>query len=234
MDPPLVRHPYDDEFDTDTLDPAWTMGGIAGATWNTTDPIDPYAAITTGGARYATQTMPFGKKSWFRIQPQNAAQQVTLDKAVVVPTNAFVSSKMHFTSRLASQAVNDAVVGFGLYQDATFANGINIALNKGTANAIQAQGTRHIAGVATTIGGVSGDEDNRGQPFHTVGIQKTGTQYDVWALASELNWYWLGRITWTGTPLVLRIYAFNNATTAPGNSVVGVDYIRFSRTGFRT
>lgn len=232
IDKPLIPSPYDDEFDTDTLDPKWTMTGVAGSSWDSVNPISVDAAFSSGGARFATQSMACGKKSWFRIQPSSGIPdgQVHISQAIAFPTDACILIKAHFTSRLGSQPANDAVIGLGMYEDLTnFSNGVNVTLNRGNANAIQVGASRHIASAATTIGGNSGDEDNRGQTFHTVSIVKRGTDYHIWALSSEHEWYWVGNITWNGTPAYAHIYAFNSSTTAPGNSIVGVDYFRYSR-----
>lgn len=235
-DKPLIPSPYDDEFDTDALDSKWTMTGVAGSSWDSVNPIDFTAAFTTGGTRFATQAMAMGKPSWFRMQcsSTNPDGQVMLSQPITLPTNATVWAKFHITSRLASQASNDSAISIGLYDtETTFTNGILMSLNRGVASAIQPQATRHQSGSATTIGGLPGDEDNRGQPFHTVAICKRGTDYHCWALAGEHGWFWIGNITLATTLSHARIYVTNGATTAPGNSIVGVDFFRFSRTGRR-
>lgn len=238
LDLPLCPHPDDDEFDSGTMNPAWSFLAEAGGTWNNVDPIEVDATFNSGGARWALPGMTMGRASHFRVQPQAGpvpgTAQVSIQKAITWPGNAFVSARMSFMHRLASQPVNDAVIGLAIYQGSGYQNGVNIALNKGNSAAIQVQAVRHIAGVATTIGGTSGDEDTRGQSFHTVGIQKIETDYHVMAMAGEGNWFWLGNITWNGSPDNVSIYFFNTSSLAPGNMIMSVDYIRFSRTGRRT
>lgn len=238
-DEPLLPSAYDDEFDSNTIDPKWILSGWTGFVWDAVNPIDPHTTFTTGGARYSTQSGAYGKPSWLRVQPQasavNGAGQVFLAQAMTVPTNAYIEAKMAFTHRMASQPTNDAVCGIGLFTDTTTLNdGILACLNRGNANAIQVTAQRFIAGAATTIGGATGDEDNRGQPFHTIGIQKKGTDYHIWALCGEHNWCWVGNITWAGTPTHARLAFWNTSTTAPGNMVMGVDYFRMSRRNLRT
>ncbi len=239
IDPPLCPHPYDDEFESGTLDPSWTRTGPSGGTlFDDVNPMSIHAAFSSGGCRWALPGMPGGRRSYYMVQPQAGpvpgAAQVQIQKTVVVPSSCFMYSRMSFSNRTGSQPTNDAVIGIGLYQGVPFADGINVALNKGNLTAIQVTATRHVASVATTIGGSTGNENNKGQSFHTVAIQRDGTTYHCWALAAEAYWQWLGNITWNGTPDTAVIYFFNSSTTAPGNMILGVDFVRFSRTGLRT
>jgi hypothetical protein len=221
-DKPRSPHAYDDEFESTTLDGAWSWGGNPGTAGN----IDPYATFV-GDLRYELHTNR--RRSWIMMQPTSTGTRLT--KSVTFTTNMFIWSRMSFNARSNTTPVNndttltlDLSLATWATNDRVFMN-----INEQDAGTIQAEFFKAEGGVFTSIGttedlyGTAADA----QPIEAIGIQKLGTTYHGWAFTAAGSALWLGSTTWTGSVASTSIGMLNAAATSPGNMIVGADFVRF-------
>ncbi len=225
IDPPLIRGQYDDEFDSDVLDPSWTPQ-IAG---DGTNPIDPWTQRASGGWRWSLNNQSNGgvisRPSWFLAQP-TPADNCTLNKTVSLPTECFVWARMSFGFRNAGQTNNEMNIVLQLVDNTI--SGVYINLNEMNTNVASATSASITNGTGTELArsGNIGGAPGEGQPAHVVGIQKINTTYHFWVMSSAGNWIWMNSTTSGVTVTLARISIIALATGAPGNLIGGVDFFR--------
>lgn len=217
-DRPSVEHADDDEFDSAVINPAWSFtGGTLGAA------PDPYAAFAAGDTRVDVNVKP----SWIRFQSPGNNTVNRLSKLIAVPANQLVWMRASFSTRIAVvPADNDGNIGLSY---ANAANSISIYLNETDAGRISIQFQKFIGGVLTIIqlgfniwnGAVA-----NGQLYSAVGIQKIGTTYHGWAFTPGGHALHLGSTIEASVFDRVQIVFRNSLITAPGNSIVGVDFVR--------
>jgi hypothetical protein len=219
--PPDTPHALDDEFESTTLDSDWTAVG----SWSTATSIDPYASFAAGDTRYALHTNR--RKSWLMVQPPGDGAEKYLSKAFTPDTNQFFWMRGAFASRNAVAPTNgDFSMGLRLYSDAT--NYITLFLNETDANVVQVEYQRILAGVATSVGSTSDKYATLldMQEVAAVGIHKLGTTYHGWIYGSDGQAIHMGGTAFAPAISEVRLVFSNSTTTAPGNSVMGVDFFR--------
>jgi hypothetical protein len=223
-DKPVSASQWDDEFESTALDAAWSWTGNPGSQGN----IDPYATFV-GNLRYELHTDR--RRSWLMMQPSTTSSGLT--KAVPLPTNCFVWMRASFNARAnTSPANNDSVIAIDLSANPWLSTDrLSCALNEQDAGIIQAEFLKTSGGVLTSIGTT---EDLYGtaldaQSLAAVGIQRLGASntYHGWAFTTGGSAVWLGSTTFTGSVATTTIGVLNAAATAPGNMIVGADFIRF-------
>jgi hypothetical protein len=223
---PLIGHEYDDDFDEGaTLDPAWeiTTGSVGAAA------IDPYAAFATGDSRISVNAR---RSNWLMLQPVANGVELLITKPIPdVPSDFAVWMRGCFNHRAAVEPVNnDFTFGLTLSADPfDESNRITVYINESDAGIIQVSFDKKVAGVGTTIGTTIDLAANDQTPFEGVLMQRFGgtNTYHAWAITNGGCCVYLGSTTFS--PAVARVgfFAQNAATTAPGNMIVGVDFIRF-------
>jgi hypothetical protein len=227
-DPPAVPHAYDDEFDSVSLDPKWTR---AGGTFDDITPIDPYASFASGHRTSHNGYRP----SWWMVQG-STAQTVLLYQSVVLPTDCFMWARCSFNFRYSAVTNNDTDVELGLWEDVAGSpsanNRVYMHLNETDANTIQAQGGRVTASVdASTLtrnlGPQAPGTDSLCQTACYIGIQKIGTTYHTMLAQPNGNWTILASQVHAGTLTYLMINLTNVSSAAPGNMIMGCDFVRF-------
>jgi hypothetical protein len=243
---PVSPNALDDEFESTTLDPKWTRfsgndwtGGGPAGTFDDVTAIDPYAALATGaGARSSHNSY---RKSWYMLQPEaDAAHVVRIFQTVTLPTDCFIWARMSFNFRYNAQAASDASLalqltpldssGGSLLPD--FRNQISVQLNhSAAASAVRARAAVVAASVVTEtsmgdVGAQTVGTDSKCQTLQYVGIQKLGTAYRHFAGFANGHWMFLRASTLATTITAISFGFVNAVSTAPGNMIMGVDFLR--------
>ncbi len=233
--PPTTPHAYDDEFDGVALDAKWTRSAAPNSPPNDATAIDRYASFAAGGWRWSLNSL---RKSWYMVQGDASSTRGMLYQAVTLPTDCFVWARFSLNFRYSVVAANDIRVGLALEANlAGVPDGNNRAYTYGNipsaGNVIRAQGGRNQAAAAaiTTTGNVgpqAAGTDSLCQPACYVAIQKIGTTYTSMLGYPNGNWIILAAQTYTGTALTWLVLEWmNTSSAAPGNMVVGFDFVRF-------
>ena len=226
---PTTPHAYDDEFEGSVLDPKWIR--LSGGTFDNISSIDPYASFATGH-----RTSLSYRKSWYMVQGSSTGGTVLLYQPVILPTDCFVWARLGFNFRYSAVVGNDTDVELGLWGDlAGVPDGNNRAyvyLNETDTNTIQVEAGRVTAsvGAATTmlnVGPQSVGTDSLCQAAAYVGIQKLGTTYHFYAGQPNGNWTILASQTHAGALPWLALALTNTSAAAPGNMLMGCDFVRF-------
>lgn len=220
---PTTAHALDLEFDSSTLPAAWTLSPFGVATG-----IDPYAQFSTANTfRYSINGY---RPGWFMAQPSNeAVYYYALTASYAAPTNVFVWSRMSYLMKKGAPGTtnNQAGVALVLYKASDPANNqVTLFFNEsdaGVGHEIDFQ--RWDAG--SFAGTVHGTTTTNPIPYECVGIQKLGTTYHAWAMTSGGMWLHIGSTTATFTVDSVGIRIADAGTGAPGNAILGVDFIRF-------
>lgn len=225
---PDSPHAYDEEFEstTNTLPSGWVESFTPSGT------IDPYTIFNSGVPKREVGTW---RSSCYSIQVPNDGVYLgyLLSRPATIPTNCFLWGRAAFSYKYNQSTNNDGNVG--LYFAATDTgqpdadNHIRMCFNESdTGDPLQLEAYKVVAGTGTTVVETSDrDSTGIGQYYEFVGIQKLGTTYHFWAFSEHGQMFYLGSTTFT--PAVDRIgFFFGNAnTSAPGNSIVTVDFLRF-------
>ncbi len=217
-DKPLVAHAYDDEFELATLDASWTPNVtlVTG--------IDPYAAFGAANTRCEIHTR---RKSWMMIQPPATGGGSQITKTTTLQTNQFVWMRGSSNYRLNTAPTNnDMSLVLQLYADAS--NYVQLFITESDASVLQVEYIRLLAGVSTSIA-VTVDKyvsQSEIQEIQAVGFQKIGTTYHGWAFSETMALH-LGSTTFTPTVTATNLIVTNAVSTAPGNAIMGIDFIRF-------
>lgn len=216
-DPPATPHAYDDEFNSTTIDPSWTVVNPL------TLGIDPYAAMATGNPRYDLDSI---RPSWLRLQPSVATSAI-LTKSVTFPGDFFIWYRGSYTSRNAITN-NDGAVFLMIATNTSLSDtGIRIALNEADAGVRQAEFSSWVGGVYTVIAVTPAISGSTPQPIEAVGLQRIGTSYYAWVFGPN------GSANMFGGPFTLadvishvHINVFNTSTSSPGNCIGAFDFVR--------
>lgn len=218
-------HEYDDEFNSTVLDAAWSYT----STWSATAP-DPYAAFAAGDTRRALHTER--RRSWLVVQPPGDGVGKLMHKSIVCPANFFVWARVSFSLRVGSAVNNDAGISLNLTASSAGAPDINnevaVTVNELDASKTTVQFQKTEGGVFTTLqeGQNIFTTINTAQPFDAMGIQKIGTTYHGWVFTSSGMAMHLGSTVFAPTVDRLAFHFRNAAITAPGNMLIGVDFVR--------
>lgn len=225
-DRPLVAHPFDDEFDSTVLNPAW----VAEAGLWVQGAIDPYQAYAAGNVRFELHTQR--RPSWMMIQAPADAGNKRINKPIAgMPANYFVWMRASFATRLNTAPTdNDFTLNLILSTspyDNT--NRINISVNETDNGTIYAEMAKTEGGaftlIADTIDLFGAQADM--QAIEAVGMQKIGTTYHGWAFGRNGSAIYMGSSVFAPTVGTVAIEVLNSVTTAPGTMVTGLDFVRF-------
>lgn len=220
-DRPLTPHALDDEFDSTTLNPAWTTGG---AGW-TNGGIDPFLSSAAGNALYELHTQR--RPSWLMVQPQTSPAFITKNISSISGGDFFTWCRVSNELRVSAVADQESAIIFSLINNSL--NNVNIIIGPNGANNITATFYRFVAGVVLQIGqtrnmfnGTSGM-----QPIEGCGIQKIGTNYHGWAFTGAGAAIWLGTTNVAFAVPSLSPQFYSSQTANPGNRISGIDFVRF-------
>lgn len=228
-DKPSSPSSYDDEFESASIDPKWSLVASSGSFVGTD--IDPYAAFTSGHRSSHNSY----RKSWWMFQPASGLGGTYAYQTVSLPSECFIWARFSFNFRYVAQVQDDINCGLLL---STLASGVPSGanciwcyLNRSVTNGIRAQGGKIVAGVVT--GNVSGDvgaqsagTDCLSQPLEFVGVQKINDDYHCFVGTGTGNWVHLASVNYTGTVDTLTLSANCGSTAAPGNMIMGCDFVR--------
>lgn len=221
---PETPHPWDIEFeDGDTLPSGWTESFTPSGT------IDPYTTFASGVPKREIDTW---RKSCYAIQTPHDNSAYILSRGVTVPTNLFMWFRAAFSYRHNVSNANDASFAFNISMTDSgtvdLNNRITHYMNEADSSTIQMQCIRYVGGSGTTIRTTANRTvTGAGQRYEFGAIQKIGTTYHYWAFTGNGGVFWIGSTT--ASIAVDRVSVFfNNAnSSAPGNSIKTVDFIRF-------
>lgn len=218
---PKTPHPYDDEFDRDTLDAAWSE------TTTPTGSIDPYSSPATSTVRREVNGW---RKSSYAVQPASGTTQF-LYKPITFPTDCFAWTRMTFGYRYGGTS-NDATMTMEFYADA---GGGTLDSNNKLAMFLQESDSSLQIQIDRTQGGsnsVLRTTANQGatgqaQLFEYAGIQKLGSSYHLWAFTGNGQMFHMLETTLSFTPALVAFRFGNTSSAAPGASIMTLDFFRF-------
>jgi len=213
--PPETPHAYDEEFDSTTLDPAWTWGEW-GAFSTVAGTPDVY------GANPTDQTYSLAQRpSWLRVQPVPGSGG-SLSRSITCPTNFLVWARCSFqldTNIAANEIAVGILIGDGV-------DSVVLYLNENDSGQTQAQ-----FGPSATE---TTDVDAKGQALEYVVLHKVGSTIHGW-VGTESNWIYMGSAAASWTPNTVMVHWWSGGTAnniAAGDApwIVGCDFIRFIET----
>lgn len=216
---PLEPHAYDDEFESTTLDPAWTAVAplVPGN-------LDPYS--TLGNQLYQLHTDR--RASWIMVQGLGG---VTISKQIAFAGDFFVWMRGSFNARTALSPVNnDAGVRLDLSTDPRDTNNlVAMSINEQDAGTIQAEFSTVVGGAITVVGNTANMFSGTAglQAIEAVGIQKIGTTYHGWAFGRGGHGIWLGSTVFAPAIGTCGLVFPGVSTAAPGVMIQGADFVRF-------
>ncbi len=230
-----MSHSLDDEFESPVLDPSWQTA-LAASSY--TYGISPYVGFSTGSTRISTDM----RRSWLMVQPPaSSTSAIFLKKAIPLGGADFIMwARMSTFNRSTSVTTNDGLSAIIMGDSGTldsanpqFANFVaTIVSNPASSTVLQYAFYKTQGGVATVT--FTGEDHfvtkNVPQPYETVAIQKVGTTYYGWGFDANGAGTYMGSYTWTGSLNYVGFFFLNSSTAAPGNTIGGIDFIRF-RTG---
>lgn len=220
LDRPETPSIWDDEFDSDVIDSKWTLLGPNA--YSSVNYIDPYSTVTVGDE---VQSLNRQRRSWWMFQPiGTGGNNRGIVQTVSLPSECFIYLRGCINTR----------------RSAAFDNDGEIALRLSTSD-----GTSHVLCMMDSFGSVSGalfarqtpalgyfnislmrNWLGKAYPLEYLGIQKINDTYHGWIAPCSGHWVWMGTFTHSVALTDLRINVGNSQTTAPGNLVVGIDFIR--------
>ncbi len=228
-DPPASPSIYDDEFNGSSLAPKWT--NVLG-TIDTVNPVHPYASVV-GKHRVSFNDY---RPGWLMCQP---VPNVTFGiyQPVTFDTDCCVYARMSFNTRYQAVSNNDSDLAIHLNADAGGSpdqtNLVYMNLNESDANTVFARAGRIVANVSTiagttrNVGPQSAGTDSLVQNACYILIQKLGTVYNCAIGEYHGNWLWVAQQTIAFTPAWIGLVFANVNNNAPGNAIMGVDYVRY-------
>ena len=227
---PANPHAYDDEFDSGTLDAAWSWTTNGDACAIDATPIDvynTYSGPAVNKTRYEVNTAQ--QPSWLRIQPYQdqvaGNENVYMEKAITAPTNFLMYSRLRFQQDL-SIASNEIMVGLIVFLGA-YNNWYHIQLQETDVGIVRSDAYVYAAGSGTLVG-TTASVSTQGQALQYVALQKLDTTYHFW-VGTESNWIHMGSSSAaTGAVTKIGISANSSGGTKPW--VVGCDFVRFIET----
>lgn len=221
---PAISDPLDSEFDTGTVIPAdWTVS--SGALDNV-NPIDPYAGFAATGTRWSYNN---SRLNWLMLQPDNGSFVLTKDISSL-PANYAVWVHGCFNHRLSAAVNNDFTFGIALSGVAYDANNrVNLYLNESDAGTIQCEFSTVVGGVGTTINVTANISPTDHTPFEGFVCQRIGTTTHAWVVTNNGSMTYLGSVVYAAAVATCNIIAGNASSAAPGQMILGVDFVRFVR-----
>jgi len=234
--PPETPHAADDEFDSDTLDAAWSChnltDGVAGSF--SVGTVDAYDTTFNSGNAVRVNPNPVTRRSWLLMQPPNlATKRFAIYKPHTFPTNLLVVARMRFSKRLGAIA-EDGNVGIAFWT----ANGgvpeeassFELYVNEPEANECEAEYRYYTAGGVASGITVTTNVSNEGQALEYLALHKIGTTYHAWVGTAGGNWIYMTAFTEAFAIDLVGIIVGNNEAASPGVKVHGIDFIRFYET----
>jgi hypothetical protein len=238
--PPASPHALDMEFDTDTIDAAWSVqevetpavGSISSGT------VDAYDSTFNSGTAVRINQNPADRPSWMLLQAPSRSpyRRFAVYRPITLTTNMLIWARMKFGQRATSATAEDGYAGLTLSLAnagvAELKNTVEMFLNEQDSGVVKAN-SRFRTGTGSAGGNTNtSDVDFQGQALEYVAIHKVGTDYHTWAGTAGGNWihvatYDSGDVPYT--PDLLWVH-LSNVDTTPGPRVVGVDFIRFIET----
>lgn len=225
---PKYPHSYDDEFDSDTLNPAWqVLGGSVDV--GTVDTYD--TTFTSGDPR--VNLNPETRRSWLICQPASGSYRF-IYKSITFPENMVVIARMRFNQSI-SISDTDNTLSLNLFPDngsgsIDVTNRYELFLNEADNSVTQGQQlyyTDNTPDLTFTTTNVR----SKGQALQYLAFHKRGNEYSTWWGTNNGNFIYSYTETITDRVFEYVGFGFANTTTSnPGVKVMGVDFIRFYET----
>ncbi len=215
---PLTPHISDDEFEGDLSD--WTFGPGKVET-----AIVPYGNFVTATEwRYSLNVM---RPSWLMVQPSaDGALNNIMQKPVTVATDFLYWSRISWNYRYAGAASGNDMCAAIYMASTTPGDFVQFYAMETDAGEYAVQSTGNGGGAELILIPTS-------TPlllWSYYGIQKIGNVMHFWVADESCRITYLPTLSFTyaGTPMTLAGLSVSNAvTTAPGNAIVGFDFVRF-------
>lgn len=224
--PPLSPSAVDDEFDSNTLNAAWTRSYVVSAT-----PISP---ITGFGAGDTREDINGFRKSWMRLQPPADSANKFIHKpfspAGALPNGLYIA-RLGFSYRFGSIANTDGSIALQLSATAVgipdLNNRITVYLNESDVGVVSPQADVINGGVATSVS--LPDQENTGTQWEYIAIIRNGNSFPSFLGTRQGSWTWITNLTYTGIPTIDRITLLysNAASGSPGNQIGKWDFFRY-------
>lgn len=217
------------EFDEGSVAAMEAAGGwskVNFAAINAAD-VDVYSSFAGGDPRVNINGQ---RPSWLRLQPPADATFYGWSKAVAPGVNWAAVMRGIINHRVLSVVNNDGCLMLSVHPDngsgqPDLANSAEIYIGETDTGALSAQASRTVAGVVTNIA-EGGNEQSSGMDITWVGMQKVGSTLHFWCMADSNNSVYFGSYALPFTIAHICFLARNVSAAAPGNMVVGVDWIR--------
>lgn len=221
-----------DEFNTSIIDPNWTLSEMTGGTTVTpASDVNAYDTSFTSGSPRLTQN-PETRRSWLLMQPPSNSTRYFLNKTYTFPTNVLIVSRLRFSQRLTITAL-DHWVGLMISESSgglpDVDNTLSTILCRSESNLLRGSYENISAGSPSIVNETYFDLGS-GHPLQYAALHKIGTTYYSWLGTVSGNWIYMGSVTTARSFDRVGVGISNTSNTAPGPSVLGVDFIRFYET----
>jgi len=227
--PPSSPHTYDDEFDSDTVDSAWSVYDYSAAqAGSIVSGVDAYDTGFTSGSNIRADQNNNGRRSWLLTQSPANSHVIAMYKSITLPTNVLVWGRFRFTQRYT--VTYDSIFSFGLYADSGGIpdnnNRVQMAYVIPSASTMVAN-FRVLVGGSTIVNNLTTDTVAQGQALEYFALHKIGTTYHGWIGTASGNWIYMGSGT-SAAALVHASFLFYNTTAPP--LIGGIDFLRMIET----
>lgn len=229
--PPTTASAYDDEFAADSLDAKWTAVG----TVDQATAVDVDAAFADDEVRLDLDFRAGYLAAQNGSTGFNGITQGT--EGVELTDGWFVINALQ-SLRSAQNVNNDSALYFGLYHTTSTVD----AMREGVEMIIPEMDGGTLGDLNSTVvgAGTGGKALGNGEglasyigtfglPFEFYAIRKTSDEdFDTWACSPGGTWHWLEDVNYTagGTIDMLALLWSNVGTTAPGNAISLIGFVR--------
>lgn len=232
--PPASAHSEDDEFDGGTIDSSWLVRNVTDNVDGSlsSGAVDAYDTTFTSGNVVRANQNGSERRSWILFQAPSNTKTYYITKGITVPTNLLMIMRGRIFQRY-TDPTSDGLLGFIIAPD--LGGGVPSSSDFVTAQMHGPGGVQYCRFLAYTGGTPSAintttDVATEGQALEYMAIHKIATTYHGWVGTSGGNWIYMGSFTHSSTMARIGFTLYNAVSSAPGSSIVGVDFIRFLET----
>lgn len=218
--PPASAGTYDDEFNSTSLNAAWTLTSTGTTNPCVSGTVNPISSLTT--PVYDLTTWP----GWLLVQSDNSSvQTVSFSKTISLGTDATFFAKVGFDNRNFS-ASGEGDILFNLYNNADTNEEVSAYIQEASGAAFRYRLRVNNNGAVTEVTGGNIVEQTAVSPYY-IALWKSGNSYYAGFTAGGTVFTVVGPVTKTGTTTLDRLeLSFHTANETP-SAIMGVDFIRY-------
>ena len=231
-DIPSSPNADDEEWGSTTPPAAWELyNHTDSVTITPSGSIDPYSALTANDtARLKTHTDWHKSFVSIQVSTEGSSKNYTYSKAVTVPTNRLIWSRLAFSMRFTETSAVAGNFGLGFFADASghasLSDSVVFYFDGLTSSTQGLKATKTAATVFSTITTGPNVLGGTGIAWDYLGIHKVGTTYHFWTFNDGGHKMYWGSTTHAATMARIGFFIRDGNSASPGNAIVGADFVR--------